>query len=317
MTELDWHREMLADSKRVNAFREAVFRAVTPGDIVVDIGTGTGLLALFCLQAGASKVYAIECGPVIDIARQTARQNGLEGRIEFLAGHSCELRIDERADLIVAEVIGSFGLEEEIVEVLSDARARFLKPGGRLLPDALDLMLAPTEEGAHHCGWASDFASRYDLDFSAADQYCRHMTVGLWADSESLLAPGSPVMGFDLHRDVPGMREGSVWSRIDREGKLSGWIGWFTAYHQGEPFISTQSPIAESSWENVFFPSGNPVPVKPGDEVGLHMQWHDPFWAWQFFLNGKETAVRSELNGLPPRDLRPEKAADGCEDGVE
>ena len=56
LSEIDWHRGMLADLDRVNAFRAALSEAVHPGDVVLDIGTGTGLLALFAIQFGASRV---------------------------------------------------------------------------------------------------------------------------------------------------------------------------------------------------------------------------------------------------------------------
>jgi len=68
LSEIDWHREMLADQNWVNAFRAALSAAVRPGDVALDIGTGTGLLALIAIQLGASRVYAIEQGTIVDVA---------------------------------------------------------------------------------------------------------------------------------------------------------------------------------------------------------------------------------------------------------
>ena len=53
-----------------------------------------------------------------------------------LAGRAV-IELPERADLLVAEVIGNEPLEEEILETMLDARHRLLKPGARMIPHAL------------------------------------------------------------------------------------------------------------------------------------------------------------------------------------
>ena len=88
---LDFHHSMLSDGNRTNAFLNAILRTVSAGDVVVDIGCGTGVLSLFACLAGARKVFAIEQGPVLDVAREIAEANGYADRIEFLAGWSTEV----------------------------------------------------------------------------------------------------------------------------------------------------------------------------------------------------------------------------------
>ena len=54
------HRNMLTDKVRMSLYAEAIPAVVKSGDAVLDIGTGSGVLALLSIRAGASKVYAVE-----------------------------------------------------------------------------------------------------------------------------------------------------------------------------------------------------------------------------------------------------------------
>ena len=107
---VDEHRQYLSDAARIEAFRSAIHEVVRPGDVVVDLGSGTGILGFLACQAGAAKVYAIEQGGMIEMARALARANGFESRIVFVPGLSTRISIPERADVIVADQIGQSGI---------------------------------------------------------------------------------------------------------------------------------------------------------------------------------------------------------------
>jgi len=86
------HQWMVYDARRVGQFRRAIQETVTQGDVVVDLGTGTGLLAFLCARAGARRVHAIERNPVIlEWAERLARANGLAERVMFHQGDSREV----------------------------------------------------------------------------------------------------------------------------------------------------------------------------------------------------------------------------------
>src|SRR3712207_631165 len=61
-TDLLQHDRMLADSVRVDAYHDALATHIRPGDVVVDLGTGSGVLAMFAAKLGAARVHAIEHG---------------------------------------------------------------------------------------------------------------------------------------------------------------------------------------------------------------------------------------------------------------
>jgi len=123
----DFHHSMLADEVRTSSFLRAITEVVKPGDVVVDIGSGTGVLSLFAAMAGASRVYSIEREPVIEIAGEIATRNGLSETISFIAGSSLEVEIPERADVLVTETIGNVGFDEGIVTWVADARRRLMR----------------------------------------------------------------------------------------------------------------------------------------------------------------------------------------------
>lgn len=137
------HARMLHDDRRTRDFICALTAAVRPGDVVLDIGTGSGVLAVALARAGAERVYAVEASDIAAVAAQVFEANGVQDRVTLIPGWSRQIELPERADLLVAEVIGNEPLEEEILETTLDARRRLLKPQARLVPHALELLARP------------------------------------------------------------------------------------------------------------------------------------------------------------------------------
>src|SRR3989442_421377 len=138
---LDMHRPLVTDRVRTDSYRRAILATVRPGDVVLDIGTGTGILACIAARAGARRVYAIEQDDVIDLAHQVARANGLDDRIEFLHEHADRVDLPEKVDVVVTETMGNFGLDEGILAVGIDARTRLLREGGVIVPAAIEVFV--------------------------------------------------------------------------------------------------------------------------------------------------------------------------------
>jgi type I protein arginine methyltransferase len=128
------HGCMIANRVRVGSYRRALEKLVKPGTVVVDIGTGTGLFAVFACQLGARKVFAIENGEIIELARQIAKDNGCAERIEFIRDLSMRVELPIRADVIVADIHGTLPVYNGSLAALIDARQRFLTPGGAMIP---------------------------------------------------------------------------------------------------------------------------------------------------------------------------------------
>ena len=125
---------------------EAIRDAVRPGDVVVDIGTGTGLLAMMAARAGAGRCYAVELSAAsAELARRCIAANGLTDRIDVVVEDAMRFDPPEPVDVVVSELIGNFGFDERMQELLKRAAASWLKPGGRLVPRDLSSLLVPVE----------------------------------------------------------------------------------------------------------------------------------------------------------------------------
>ena len=134
---------MLHDDRRTGDYLAALAQAVQPGDVVLDIGTGSGVLAIAAARAGARHVYAVEASDIAEVAERVFAVNDVADRITLVAGWSRQIELPEPADLLVSEIIGNEPFEEEILETTLDARRRLLKPDARLIPNALTLFARP------------------------------------------------------------------------------------------------------------------------------------------------------------------------------
>ena len=129
-TEFEVHRSMIQDRVRTDAFRAAIDTVVRPGDVVLDIGAGTGILSMFAARAGAARVYAVEQTSIAVLAQELVAANGLSDVIEVIQGDVVEIEPPEQVDVIVSEWLGGFGIDEGMLVPVIAARDRWLKRAG-------------------------------------------------------------------------------------------------------------------------------------------------------------------------------------------
>jgi predicted RNA methylase len=142
------HWLMLSDSSRTKTYQNAINNAsdFIKGKTVLDIGTGTGILSMFCAKAGAKKVYAVDASNFVHEAKMIIRENNLQDTITVVKGclEDKKLPIPRKsADVIVSEWMGHFLICEAMIATVLIGRDRFLKPDGLLMPSSAVLFLAP------------------------------------------------------------------------------------------------------------------------------------------------------------------------------
>jgi ubiquinone/menaquinone biosynthesis C-methylase UbiE len=222
------HQTMLADTPRMRAYDAALRQAVRPGDIVVDVGAGTLALSLLALHHGAGHVYAIEADPqMLEVAADLVQANDLKERITLVAGDARSVRLPEKADVIVSEMMGNLGPEEEMAEVIRAVAGRALKRGGRVVPRRLTTRLAAIE--FDHEGWGL-----WDADFLGyrLDAVCDHVEAAAhlhFFQREPRLL-GDAVAVADSVLGVGGTElKPSVRLRVAEAGTLHAIVGYFAA----------------------------------------------------------------------------------------
>lgn len=138
------HKELLDDAVRNRAFYSALRERVTGDSAVLDIGAGAGIWAIAAAMMGAKRVVAIEKDELLAaLIHSLARENRVQDKVEIIKGDSREIKLGKDFDVLISETIGNVGFDEEIVPILIDARKRFLKRGGVLIPGSVALVAAP------------------------------------------------------------------------------------------------------------------------------------------------------------------------------
>lgn len=128
----------LYDRERTNKFSQAIKKVVKKGDVVVDAGSGTGILGLLAAKAGASKVYCIEIQPrFAEIIRKNAKINKLSGKIVALRRDASKIKIPEKVDVVMCELLSTGLFFEPETEIMNHLRG-YLKKGGRMIPERCD-----------------------------------------------------------------------------------------------------------------------------------------------------------------------------------
>ena len=300
MSEYDWtwiHRRMLNDGIRTEAFRDAIEKTVKPGDIVADVGAGTGILSLFAARAGAARVYAIERTPTIEQAKAIAKANGMQDQIEFISTEATKAKLPEKVDVIVSEWIGNGGVEEDMFPAVLSVRDRYLKPGGVMIPATMTAFLAPIES-AGAFSLIDDFKTDvYGFDYTpmrakALDElHLTHFT------PEQILAKAEVVATFDTHTvQEPYYQTSSIFTLV-RDGRLHGLAGWFDSLIADGVKIQTSPDAPWTHWYHVYYPIPDAVAVRQAELVRTMIEAApgvtNVAWRWKVEVFEGEKALKN------------------------
>jgi protein arginine N-methyltransferase 1 len=277
-TLLEFHAFLLSNTgTRLDRFARALAATVRPGDVVVDLGAGSGILSVLACRAGARRVYAIEDTDAVSIARALIPTTPFRDRIEIVHAKSFDVTTAERADVLVADVHSTFGLQEQGLAAMLDARDRLLKPGGRLVPASMQLCVAPAE-AADLYGARVDVWRRmvHEVNLEPVRALAVNALHPARLAPEQLLAAPAAVCVVDFGAATGLHLHGRAGLTVARGGTMHGVCGGLmTTLADGVHLGNLPGDQGTSNFAHAFLPLESPVTVAAGDRVDIQIDTYD------------------------------------------
>ena len=292
---LEFHRTLLSDVAAQEGFRKALFSAIRGGETVLDVGTGTGIHAMFACQA-ARAVYAVEESSIIELAKAISIANSFDDRIRFIQGAVQEVELPEQVDVITAHL----GLSDTL-ELLPEVATRHLRPGGVVIPAAAELYCAPLESVPAHEHIRFWEQPHYGLDFTPIRLLAIRSKHAYWTTPCELLADGVCLAAFNFSIPAEPLASEAQFE-IVRDGVLHGIAMWYVEHLWNGIKISSGPPSAlhPKLWPNYFLPSQSPVRLRRGDTVAVRFDAGAALaggWTWEITVGPTGAKPRSPGTG--------------------
>jgi len=272
---IEYHRTLIADRVRNDAFKAALSRVIRKGETVVaDIGAGTGLLGLMASRLGAREVYLYEMAEVAAVAQEILKKNRARN-CHLMPCHSTEMQDPPRVDVVVSETLGNYPFEENIIETMNDSVRRHLKRGGIVIPGRLTQYVAPVVTDRIHTELTAWERVGNGIDLSPAQvMSLNNIYVRTLLPSE-LLDEGRSAKAWD---EI----DFSVANRTTRKGEarwtpagntmIYGFATWWVAELVPGVNLSTAPDAPRTHWEQLYFPMLRPIKVRGGETIAIALR---------------------------------------------
>lgn len=272
-----WHGAMLRDNPRNAAYRTAL-AAAAPGKVVLDIGTGSGLLAMIAARAGAERVIACEANPVVaEAARRIVAANGLDHIITIHACHSSKLErsaiADAGAELVVSEIFAADLVGEGVLGALAHARAELAAPGALFLPEAACLRVALAESAA--LPDVPRIVEGFDLGLFEA----LYRQTGFAENNGRDMILRSDIANLarlDWSASEPVPVTGLAQAEVVATGGAANVILQWLRIEFGNGIVYENPPGAGKAehWEPIYWELGQSIATRSGDRHAIHAFYH-------------------------------------------
>lgn len=269
------HEEMIKDSVRTGSYQRAIMdnEHLFRGKVVLDVGSGTGILSLFAARAGAKHVYGIECSEIVRIARMIAVANGLDNRVTFVEGKAEEITLPvEKVDIIISEWMGYFLLYESMLDTVLKCRDKWLAEDGLMFPDKAHLYLAAIEDADYKEEKVGYWDSVYGLDFSCVKKCIMEEPIVDTVDEGAVATTSSCVLEIDLSTCTPEDLDfcAGYTLHLRRKDFLHAFVAWFDVVFSKchKPVVLNTSPHNRyTHWKQTVFYMEHVLVGEVGDTV--------------------------------------------------
>lgn len=278
-----WHFRMMNDAARNRAYDAAIRRAVGPDTHVLEIGTGSGLLAMMAARAGARRVTTCEqVEAIAETAAEIVRRNGFADRVTVVPKRSTQLTVGadlaDRADVLISEVLSDKLLGEHVLSSTAHARRHLLKPNAAIIPQ--EIAAVARLAGGTFLRESASVATVDGFDLSLFNRFApSSISISMESGLIDSFSDDVEVFRFDLRRDGHRPEERRLQITARRDGTVAGVLQWLRLQLDDETGFENRPPdqVTPSAWRQVFYPFPSPLAVRAGEAVQL--------WAKHDLLN--------------------------------
>lgn len=274
-----WHFPMLNDDERNGAFEAALVEHVRPHHTVLDIGAGSGVLALIAARAGARRVVTCELSRTIaDVAREVLAGDRHGEAVDVIAKRSDELTADDiggRADVIVSETFDCGLLGESLLAIMRDARERLLVPGGVLIPSAARITAMLIESDAVFRLNRVDTTRGFDVSAFNRFSTASYFPVRLFRHPYEVLSERADVVDLDFEHDdlLPAATQHEL--VVTQPGLCHGVVFWFDVTLSSTAHLENSPENPTSNWHQAVQLFDKPLAVEVGDRIEITVAYDD------------------------------------------
>lgn len=137
-----YQHNLLRDRARLDAYAAAIAGAVRPGDVVADLGSGSGVLAWLAVQAGAQRVHAVEANrPTEGTLRALLERNGIAGKVQVHAADAEHWVPPEPVDVVLCELMETGLLHEPAAAAMAQVHRAWPGKPRAFVPRAARLLV--------------------------------------------------------------------------------------------------------------------------------------------------------------------------------
>lgn len=275
-----WHFPMMNDTVRNDAYEKALKTALQNGGSVLDIGSGSGLLAMMAARHGATSVTTCEeVTMVAEKAKVIIKRNGFADQINAINKISTNLIIGtdlpERADILVTEIFDNGLLGENALTAIEHARKNLLKPNAQLIPCGARVYASCIESIEIYKNHRVETISNFDL--SPFNQFTSYDYTGyhLAKTDYKALSATTPIFEFDFRKDHEN-KSTTIEFNVTQSGVCHAVAFWYELQLDKDTIISTAPDLPQlSCWKQAVQLLPKPLPLTKGETFKLTAHYDD------------------------------------------
>ena len=269
------HEEMLKDKIRTESYQKAILnnKEIFKDKIVLDIGSGTGVLSFFAAQAGAKHVYGIEFADIADFSIDIIKKNNMQEKITIIKSkvEDAKLPVD-KVDIIISEWMGYFLLYESMLDCVLFARDKWLKKDGYMFPDRAQMFLAGVEDKNYKRKKINSWKNIFGFDMSCIKEAAIAEPLIDNCTDEYIISSSCKIFDIDLYKvkieELDFLSGYEI--EFNEDDCFNGLVSWFNVIFskvENKVTLKTGPYDEKTHWKQTVFYIEDDVYVQKGEKL--------------------------------------------------